>query len=1159
MSLKTNCKRNLLLTSTAVLAMANMMYAPMANAIVPTDEVGPEDAVDNEGGVNGVGQFFSNGGLCTGTLINARTVLFAAHCVNTLEQEAYGASIPAAFSFNVDGLPGLQNWFQSGFQTNTDLNVFNVNQIFWNSDSIVNPASRGFIEGDIALASLDTPAANIPTWALLFSALPAPDALTNESGTGYHVNITGYGGTGDGGLTGDNLGIDFRRRAAENYLGGLSSLNQRNEFIFGSPEGGPLPQNLYWIDFDSPNGDTFSGDPFWFEFNPNLDQALPNEGITAGGDSGGPLILDAANNDITDIDIIIGVLSGGSRFFGGQPPNSFGTQSFYQPLFAFYDYIAANNPYRYVSALEGDGNWEDGSHWVTETDPAYFIFDENNALVNGIPDTPEEGINATDGDFGAICFQPFANTDPGECIDTSTDEIFSTDDLSDGANAVEGDDQAATLANENNALQLDADVLSGLGLTNNNIGSIDSLSLNQTLDVNGLEDVAISADLSTNTLVAEDGDAVEAVAPVVATIDNGRAGATDFVPNNVERDDATGTSVRYFDVTLAAAGTTTLSSDVEIDRLTINGPSARLNVAESGSLTSLIDIEQINGWVDVNGQITSVGDYLLMSGMLTGSGTLKAPFFTNIMGGIAPGGMGEIGTLTIDGSAILASASGLMIDLGTNGVNDVLAITGDASLGGTVGFNPTAPIFDGDEFTFVSLLGTDTETEDGTVTTFGTLSGEFSNASTQLTPLLTAVLSYDETSVTAKIEAGSFLDVIEGGNAVQQSYASLLDNGRGAASLAPIFATLDLSSEEAIQDVLDSWAPVAETTVRSLAKTTTEQTKRFHRSRMDAMASGNWGGKMTMMGTPLQMASNTQYASVMSDIGYLQANNGAPIQTTANIPSDYEVYLSGAFVDGKGGAMPTEQNFADEDFDGFAINGGIEKLVTEKFSVGASVSYTSLEAEAALNQIAETEHVAGTIYGQIRSDHNITLDGQLSYGDFNSKTARTVAFPSNATLTTDDDSKTFGGELRVSKSYSLGEAQVVPRASLTYTSIDFEKVSEAGGLPGLTVNRNDITSTQGRVGLAIKSAPNATVRLTTHADYVTELGNVDDSFEANFVGLNTPTSSFAVFGTDESWGEIGASLSFDVNAMTVNVSADTTVARKDIEARTVRAGLSWKF
>ncbi|MBN9990929.1 hypothetical protein JND45_16475, partial [Listeria monocytogenes] len=69
--------------------------------------------------------------------------------------------------------------------------------------------------------------------------------------------------------------------------------------------------------------------------------------------------------------LVIAVLSGGTRYFSAQPSGSYGTSAFYQPLYLYWDYIAAANPYRYVSTLAGDGNWTDPTHWVTNLDPAY--------------------------------------------------------------------------------------------------------------------------------------------------------------------------------------------------------------------------------------------------------------------------------------------------------------------------------------------------------------------------------------------------------------------------------------------------------------------------------------------------------------------------------------------------------------------------------------------------------------------------------------------------------------------------------------------------------------------------------------------------------------------------------------------------------------------
>ena len=72
----------------------------------------------------------------------------------------------------------------------------------------------------MAIASLDTPACNIPTWAILLSALTPPSQISAANGTGYHVTISGYGANGIG-TTGATGAIDYRRRVAENWLGGL--------------------------------------------------------------------------------------------------------------------------------------------------------------------------------------------------------------------------------------------------------------------------------------------------------------------------------------------------------------------------------------------------------------------------------------------------------------------------------------------------------------------------------------------------------------------------------------------------------------------------------------------------------------------------------------------------------------------------------------------------------------------------------------------------------------------------------------------------------------------------------------------------------------------------------------------------------------------------
>ncbi|MGL5837044.1 MAG: trypsin-like serine peptidase, partial [Sphingorhabdus sp.] len=304
--------RSLLMTASGIAFLTSLSSAGMAQtlptsvenspAIVVRDDISltappPTGAFDNTKNLTGVGQIVARPdqasfslGLCTGTLINPRTVIFAAHCVNDQPAESYGfASGGTAISvgFQADNRPGVRRWvgLDGGTANATDIgtSIYNVEQVWYDPRSV----ELGFLEADVALATLDTHADGIPTWTLLFSP------LTQET----HGIINGYGSRGLG-SNGANLGIDFRRRVAENMISTLSSFNDRNNFLFGPDDYG-LPQNLYQLDFDNPAGEeAFNTDatlgPISFDFDLYDGAALPREGTTAGGDSGGPLIADEA-------------------------------------------------------------------------------------------------------------------------------------------------------------------------------------------------------------------------------------------------------------------------------------------------------------------------------------------------------------------------------------------------------------------------------------------------------------------------------------------------------------------------------------------------------------------------------------------------------------------------------------------------------------------------------------------------------------------------------------------------------------------------------------------------------------------------------------------------------------------------------------------------
>ena len=1181
MTFKTSHLHKAILGGTAATAMAVALASAPALAIVPNNNQTPTQAIDNAGGVNGVGMFFRNDGfVCTGTLINPRTVLFAAHCVNDRRQTDYSSidgTVPAAFSFNVDARPGFQNWAANAFRSNAALNVFNISQIQYDPRSLTNPQARGFIESDIALATLDTPAARIPTWALLFSPLPTPTTIDPVRGTGYHVTITGYGRSGSG-TTGDSQGVDFRRRAAENMLGVLASLDDRNDFLFGpaAPGTPPLGQNLYIIDFDDPRRGTAAANQF--DFNLYRDDALPREGSTAGGDSGGPLILTASQNTLSTKNLQIGVLSGGTRFFAAQPRSGYGTDSFYQPLYLHWDYIAAANPYRYVTAAAGNGNWEDASRWVTTLDPNYNIINASGQVVNGVPTALGQGFNGGDPDFGQICvqglgenicrdlatgreFAPPARTADAAAITSGIGRADLNGQIVGGAeqvalNAAVGTESAAAAAPAAAAATAAApaaavttltraDMISSVGTGNNSVAGVDSQLA--TADFGAPLSPAASADTAAalQKLAEEaqrNGSGVFRAGPLpAATLANGLPGATGFVPNNINPNNRTGVAGRYFDVTLGAAGTTTLSSVVTIDRLTVAN-TAGLNIAAAGNLTSLIDVTQTGGTVNVAGRLRSVGDYTLAAGLLTGTGTIKAPFLTSIMGTIAPGGTGTIGTLTVDGSVALSSATQFLVDVG-NGTSDRLAITGAASLGGRVIVSPVAgyTIKNGDTYRIV--------------TSGGPISATF-NSAAPISAILTPVLTTSANAVDMRITAGLYRNVVASASAVQRSYAGILDSNRAAAAgYADVYLRTDLMSAAQIQATFESLAPFTESSRLNIGEAMLSATSRFHRTRMQSALSGDMGGTIAMIGQPMGIAATATNGmalpGAMASAAVAQDGQEATVTDSTSLDSSFALYLGGGYINGKSSPMPTALTAGRRDFfDGYFVTGGFEYLPRDGVVFGISAGYSDVDANVVFGQSVAGELIEGSIYGAVTTPGGLIVDGRISAGRFSVDTTRPVLI-ANApfNLRSSDDSLAMTAELGLSKAFETKTVVITPRIAAQYQYIKYGDVRETGGGPALYIDRDKFDSLQIRVGASASAKKTAVFRPYIYADYVYDVLEGDRFFGANFAGSTTGRFPFAYRSDDRSWAEAGVGLTISQPTFDFTASIDTTVGRQDFQAQ----------
>lgn len=190
---------------------------------------------------------------------------------------------------------------------------------------------------------------------------------------------------------------------------------------------------------------------------------------------------------------------------------------------------------------------------------------------------------------------------------------------------------------------------------------------------------------------------------------------------------------------------------------------------------------------------------------------------------------------------------------------------------------------------------------------------------------------------------------------------------------------------------------------------------------------------------------------------------------------------------------------------------------------------------------------------------------QLSAGLLETDTRRSVtAGASNFTLTADNNALTVAGRRRIGKRMSLGPFTLTPHPGLRFTIVDAGNSREQGGAPALVVRGRRHESVQGRLGADLAGnmeSGGMTIAPRLTAAYVHEFEDQPQFFDAGFVATAVPvgTVPFLLPSSDRHWGEVGAEVRIGGDRFSVSLSADATLARKDVRYQTYRVSAHIKF
>lgn len=1156
----------------AALSPAQALVTPDAPPGSPPSTDPVADAVDSDNtrpywvGLAIRSEAGNSGGTCTGLLINPRTVLFAAHCVDSLDPDAYDGNAPgnrAQVGYTSDptfGRTNLREWlFGQDFAVPAgDDRVMDASSVFvWYDPrsrfgSAAVPNNGTFLPADVAIAGFDT-----PTELLGRDAQSGIGLLFTPVAGLVPVTIGGYGQSGNG-FTGARTGAveeSYYRRLGQNMLGFLGDERTISLGIYPVATADILDppsfvyQDLYWVDFDDPQRATrpfFNGpgaDPLCpgptlncrLDHDPFPGDAVAGEAITAAGDSGSPLVTSAFGREVS-----LGVLSQGSRYFYesiGNPNDNFvrftdfsnfGTTAGWNPLFLYWDQIVVNNPYKYVTAVSGDGEWTDPTRWVQELDPLYFTL-SGSTLVNALPGTPALGMSSAAPNVGTINPSPSPAATcafTGTCPPTGgTNDPAAFAPIHAALPADEGLARGVTLIETPAATGGDPSYESRItgGIVHSAYGDTPYTRQPASNPVNGEGVIAgAPANQALTTALWSSGTLI----PVNTGALTG-PGTTNFVPDNTLGTPGLQNSTRWFEVNLRAPGTTFLTgTTVTIDRLSVRGASSGLNIRAGAQLNTTISSFLDAGTLTVNGifspsRLTVEGGSLYGAGSIITTATFGAGLLVN--GGLlSPGtGASTVGTLEVTGNTAFTLAGVFGIDVASAASADLLNVTGQLQLGGGAAVN----VLGG----YIPAFGTTWTVASAT----GGVTGSFAAVATNMPGVLRPEFEAVGNELQMTIAALPFVNAATYTSDEQREIARALDEIRdapgGYAALSGLFGSLDITALDALPGTFEAITPLNAFGATGIVEATTTQISDALAQRSEQVVNGGGRGfqmaGLGQLGLGPQLASADPYDAMMLGAAAVAAAQEAAADAAGRMANTRMREGWGGFVNISTLIDTSYALTSAAEADVEAINGTVgfdRTLAGGAGFLGAALSYNTGEATLASPlQITEADSFGVNLYGGARNGR-WHADGQVGFSVQSYDMERTVTLLlGDQTLRGSADGDTISIAAEIGYDVATAHGAFTPFVGVDGIWSTVDGYTETGGSAALTVASRSAEVFDARLGVAYRSAFSVSggeLRPLISVAYATDLADAN-VVEATFAGFPSVPMSFDGAERDNGWVE----------------------------------------